>query len=81
MGFADPPDQSLDTRSKGFGDITVELDAIEPNQLRELVETRSSSICRRDQFEVLKAAEESEREIISRLVNTATKRRTKGGAS
>ena len=69
-----------DTRAKGFGAISVELDAIEPNQLRQLVQDAIEQHLPRDQFEVLKAAEESEREIISRLVHTATKRRAKGGA-
>jgi hypothetical protein len=75
------PTKASDTRSKGFGAISVELDAIEPNQLRQLVQDAIEQHLPADQFEVLKAAEQSEREIISRLVNTATKRRTKGGAS
>jgi hypothetical protein len=75
------PTKASDTRSKGFGIISVELDAIEPNQLRALVQDAIEQHLPADQFEVLKAAEESEREIISRLVNTATKRRTKGGRS
>jgi hypothetical protein len=74
------PTKASDTRSKGFGDISVELDAIEPNQLRQLVQDAIEQHLPADQFEVLKAAEESEREIISRLVHTATKRRAKGGA-
>jgi hypothetical protein len=75
------PTKTSDTRSKGFGAISVELDAIEPNQLRALVQDAIEQHLPADQFEVLKAAEESEREIISRLVNTATKRRTKRDAS
>jgi hypothetical protein len=31
------PTKTTDTRSKGFGEISVELDAIEPDQLRDLV--------------------------------------------
>jgi hypothetical protein len=75
------PTKKSDTRSKAFGDISVELDAIEPNRLRALVQEAIEQHLPADQFEMLKAAEESEREIISRLVNTATKRRTKRGAS
>ena len=41
------PTKDSDTRSKGFGAISVELDAIEPNQLRRSCKTRSSSICQR----------------------------------
>jgi hypothetical protein len=75
------PTKTSDTRAKGFGEISVELDAIEPNQLRALVQETIELHLPAEQFEVLKAAEQSEREIISRLVNTATKRRTKKGAS
>ena len=31
------PTKNSDSRSKGFGDISVELDAIAPEQLRDLV--------------------------------------------
>jgi hypothetical protein len=62
------PTKTSDTRSKGFGIISVELDAIEPNQLRALVQQTIEQHLPQEQFEVLKAAEESEREIISRLV-------------
>jgi hypothetical protein len=75
------PTKSTDTRAKGFGEISVELDAIEPNQLRALVQETIERHLPAEQFEVLKVAEQSERETISRLVNTATKRRTKKGAS
>ena len=62
------PTKTSDTRSKGFGDISVELDAIEPNQLRAIVQEAIEVHLPAEQFEVLKAAEQSEREIISRLV-------------
>jgi hypothetical protein len=62
------PTKVSDTRAKGFGAISVELDAIEPNQLRALVQETIEQHLPPEQFEVLKAAEESEREIISRLV-------------
>jgi hypothetical protein len=66
------PTKKSDTRSKGFGDISVELDAIEPNQLRTLVTETIEQHLPQEQFEVLKAAEESEREIIRRLVGGIT---------
>jgi hypothetical protein len=69
------PTKTDDTRAKNFGLISVELDAIEPNQLRSLVQEVIEQHLPADQFEVLKAAEESERDIISRLVRTATKSR------
>jgi hypothetical protein len=62
------PTKKSDSRSKNFGDISVELDAIDPNVLRSLVEETIEQHLPAAQFEVLKAAEESEREIISSLV-------------
>jgi hypothetical protein len=55
-------------RAKGFGDISVELDAIEPNRLRQLVKTAIEQHLPPDQFEALKAAERSERTLIEGLV-------------
>jgi hypothetical protein len=69
------PTKTSDTRAKGFGNISVELDAIEPNRLREIVQAAIEQHLPADQFDVLKAAEESERNIISRLVGTATRPR------
>ena len=43
----------------------VELDAIEPNQLRALVQEAIELHLPAEQFEKLKAAEESERDIIT----------------
>ena len=68
------PTKASDTRSKNFGEISVELDAIEPNQLRDLVQEAIERHLPPEQFEILKAAEESEREIITRLVGNARKR-------
>jgi hypothetical protein len=62
------PTKTTDTRSKGFGDISVELDAIEPDRLRRLVEIAIENHLPAEQYEVLKAAENSERTIIQRLV-------------
>jgi hypothetical protein len=67
-GLPTRPTKTSDTRSKGFGAISVELDAIEPNRLRQLVQEAIVVHLPAAQFEVLKAAEESEREIISKLV-------------
>jgi hypothetical protein len=66
------PTKKSDTRAKGFSDISVELDAIEPNQLRALVTEAIEQHLPKRQFKVLKAAEESERDIIGRLVRIAT---------
>jgi len=62
------PTKASDTRAKNFGEISVELDAIEPNQLRALVQETIELHLPPEQFEILKAAEESERDIIPRLV-------------
>jgi hypothetical protein len=67
--------KASDTRSKGFGAISVELDAVEPNQLRAIVQEAIEVHLPAAQFEVLKAAEKSEREIISKLVCNATRKR------
>jgi hypothetical protein len=63
------PTKTSDTRAKSFGDISVELDAIEPEQLRELVREVIEQHLPGDQFAVLKAAEASEREAIAGLVD------------
>jgi hypothetical protein len=63
------PTKASDTRAKAFGrSLSVELDAIEPNQLRALVQDAIELHLPAEQFEVLKATEESERDIIARLV-------------
>jgi hypothetical protein len=65
------PTKQSDSRAARFGsDISVELDAIEPNRLRNLVRKTIEKHLPMRQFEILKAAEQSEREIISRLVSS-----------
>jgi hypothetical protein len=62
------PTKQSDTRSKGFGDISVELDAIAPDALRSLVQDRIEDHLPADQLRVLKIAEESEREMLQMFV-------------
>jgi hypothetical protein len=62
------PTKKSDSRSRGFGKISVELDAIEPNRLRTIVKVAIEEHLPADQFALLKAAEESERELITQLV-------------
>jgi hypothetical protein len=70
------PTKASDTRAKAFGStLSVELDAIEPNQLRALVQEAIELYLPVEQFEKLKAAEESERDIITRLVGNVTRKR------
>ncbi len=68
------PTKTTDTRAKGFGDISVELDAIAPAELRHLVEHVIQRHLPKRQFEVLKAAEESEREMLKALARDFTER-------
>jgi hypothetical protein len=65
------PTKTSDTRSKGFGSISVELDAIDPNELRALVQDAIELHLPRREYEVLKAAEESERELLSKWCDRA----------
>jgi hypothetical protein len=69
------PTKASDTRAKNFAEISVELDAIEPNQLRALVQETIEQHLPPEQFEILKAAEESERDTIMRLVGKAVRRK------
>jgi hypothetical protein len=66
------PTKKSDSRHKGFGDISVELDAMAPETLRGLVRAAIEEHLPRDRFEILKVAEQSERDIISRLVGQIT---------
>src|SRR5262245_49643686 len=72
------PTKTSDSRSKGFSEISVELDAIEPNQLRELVQTTVEQHLPADEYEVLKVAEQSERELLTSLVRTAMSKARRG---
>lgn len=58
------PTKKSDTRSKGFGDISVELDAIAPNRLRQLVREAIEIHLPVEQFAILKVAEKSERDAL-----------------
>ena len=65
------PTKTTDSRAKNFGTISVELDAIEPQRLRDLVEGVIQRHLPRHHLEVLLTAEESERtqlEIFARQI-------------
>ena len=62
------PTKKSDSRSRNFGDISVELDAIDPALLRGLLKEVIEQHLPPDQFAVLKAAEDSERTLIAGLV-------------
>lgn len=58
------PTKTTDSRSKGFGDISVELDAIDARLLRQIVRDALERHLPADQLAVLKIAEESERDLL-----------------
>ncbi|MCK8786746.1 hypothetical protein M0638_20450 [Roseomonas sp. NAR14] len=62
------PTKTTDSRAKGFGEISVELDAIEPAMLRALVQVAIEDHLPRHELDVLKAAEASERDLLLNLV-------------
>jgi hypothetical protein len=62
------PTKQTDSRAKSFGAFSVELDAIEPDLLRNLVQRAIEQHLQPEQFAVLKAAEESERQGVAALV-------------
>jgi hypothetical protein len=65
------PTKKTDTRSKNFGEISVELDAIPPDRLRRLVEWNINCHLPQQQLQILRVAENSEKQLISGLVNIA----------
>jgi hypothetical protein len=67
------PTKKTDTRARNFdSEFSVELDAIEPDRLRALVRDAIEEHLPPEQFEILKVAEASEREIITKLVGGLT---------
>jgi hypothetical protein len=62
------PTKKTDTRAKNFGKISVELDAIAPDRFRDLVRSAIERHLPRKQFEILKIAEQAERDMIDGLV-------------
>ncbi len=58
------PTKRSDSRSKNWRGDSVELDAVHPDQLRQIVRDAIERHLPRDQLEVLKVAEESERELL-----------------
>jgi hypothetical protein len=62
------PTKQTDTRARSFGAESVELDAIEPNRLREIVERAIERHLPADQLEILEAAEDSERSLLRDMI-------------
>ena len=72
-GLPTRPTKRTDSRAKNFGDLSVELDAIEPSRLRDLVEGVIQNHLPADQFKVLKVAEASERELLKAFAKGAAR--------
>lgn len=68
------PTKTTDSRSRNFGSISVELDAIEPNLLRAIVEDAIEQHLPPDQLKILKVAEDSEREALFLWARAAEQR-------
>jgi hypothetical protein len=64
------PTKTTDSRARGFGAVSVELDAIPPHVLRARVKDAIEQHLPRQQLEVLQAAEDSEREFFVELART-----------
>jgi hypothetical protein len=62
------PTKRTDTRSNGWVGGSVELDAIDPDQLREMVRDRIEALVDEDALEVVRTVEAEEREGLRRLV-------------
>src|SRR5271170_3040419 len=62
------PTKTSDSRAKDFGDISVELDAIPPDRLRDLVDEAISRHLPQHQLNILKIAEAEERKLLRGLV-------------
>jgi hypothetical protein len=62
------PTKQSDSRAKGFGAISVELDAIPPDYLRSIAREAIEQHLPPEQFKILKVAEESERLAIKAFV-------------
>lgn len=63
------PTKQSDTRAKGFAKTSVELDALEPDQLRGLVQSVIERHLPAHRLAVLKVAEKDERRLLGGLVN------------
>jgi len=72
------PTKSTDSRSKGFGDISVELDAIDPRQLRGLVDDAIERHLPAWKLDQLKTVEAEERRLIGGLVGLMLRHQADG---
>jgi hypothetical protein len=69
------PTKSSDPRAKTFGDTSVELDAIDPISLREVVQSCIERHLPPEKYSVLLVAEQSERQLFRGLAGLVEKLR------
>jgi len=60
--------KAWDSRAKGFGDVSAELDATEPGRLRLLVDAVMQRHLPPHELEALRVAEQDERRMLNGLV-------------
>src|SRR5262249_34524186 len=72
------PTKSSDPRAANFADQPVELDAITPQRLRALVRTAIERHMPKHRYEILKAAEEAERQGLVALAQAKAGRKRRG---
>ena len=71
LGLPTRPTKATDTRSRGFGGASVEVDAIPPTILRELIEDAITRHIEPEALRLTQIAERSEREILTRMIGGA----------
>lgn len=69
LGLPTRPTKTTDSRSKGFGAASVEVDAIPPATLRALVQSYIETHIDQDQLERTRLIEEQERRTLDGVVN------------
>ncbi len=67
LGLPTRPTKKTDTRARSFTGESVEVDAIPPSQLKQLVRECIARHIDQDQFDTLLVAEESERQLLGAL--------------
>ncbi len=80
-GLPTRPTKQTDSRAKGFGAVSVELDAIKPDLLRALVRRHIERHLPADELRVLQAAEASEQQILQNIFGRLTAADLTGGAA
>jgi hypothetical protein len=71
MGLPTRPTKQTDTRARGFASASVEVDAIPPTVLREIVEDAITQHINTDAYHATRTAEAAEREYLGRMIGGA----------